>query len=781
MNFYQRYKKRRSIKKTKKYLRSVQKAVTRNVRQQRFQKGRETTPLWKRGFLYQTDMPLRRQPHRDKNVIEVLKLMRDINPDASMAVWNFLRLANQGHEVEVIGSDDEVDEEMQTYINSELAPRMGKLYAGGTDQLINVLNLTGYTEGAEALEVELNESLDEVVDFHPISPSRLDFKPNKETGELELVEKQTDGTFKVLNENQVFYVPIDPDVDDPYGRSPMLPAIEAIIFQVEVLRDLKAVAHHQGHARFDISVSAEAILKNLPMHILEQGDEAVDEFVNSYMDNVFVQFEDLEADDDFLHDDSATVQTVGGTNGKSMDSKALVDIINQQVVTSLKQLPILLGRNESTTETHGSIQWEIHVAGVKSIQSVTKRLLEKAYGVALQIKGSQSTVKVTFNDVRTKDRKAEADAEKLEIENEIAKVNQGWIDNDEASNKLVGHDAVTEPKQTQAQTGMSTFQSFLESKQKLTEDDEDEEGRKFRKFPSKALFSKRGARKELDDFVLGMGDEFSEELALAVPIARDDFLDLLQSQLVKYQERLKSAGNPPERTFNGNLTRDDDDLMKEFKEWLTNNVLTSEAEDVKEWEKLLSEWLTETIVHIGRINLLTIAPEIQFNAFSEILMEWIGWQSENSAIEIVGTSYKDVMGTLFDVIYDGPYSIDKASEALNESFGFSEARAQVIARTEILTAGTTGQFQSDYQAYEKGIVIGKVWRSALQENTRHAHREADGQVQEFTQPFIVDSEELMYPRDRDSGASGKNTIQCRCFYTRLLAGEEELLEKEYIE
>lgn len=100
---------------------------------------------------------------------------------------------------------------------------------------------------------------------------------DKETEELVLVERKIDGTFTKLNMEQVFYVPIDPDFDDPYGRSLMLPAIEAILFQTEVLRDLKVVAHHQGHTRFDISVSAEAILKNLPQHVLDQGDEAVQE------------------------------------------------------------------------------------------------------------------------------------------------------------------------------------------------------------------------------------------------------------------------------------------------------------------------------------------------------------------------------------------------------------------------------------------------------------------------------------------------------------------------
>ncbi|UDM72403.1 phage minor head protein [Vagococcus fluvialis] len=778
MNFYQRYKRKRAINKSKKYLRSVQTAVHKNAKRARMQGGRETTPLYKR-WLLNEDMPLRRAPHREKHILETLKYLRDINPDASMAVWNFLRLANQGHTVEVFDQNGDNDGAAQEYINSDLAQRVGKLYSGGTDQLINVLNLTGYTEGAVALEVELNESLDDVVDFHVISPSRLDFIMDKETEELVLVERKIDGTFTRLNMEQVFYVPIDPDVDDPYGRSPMLPAIEAILFQTEVLRDLKAVAHHQGHARFDISVSAEAILKNLPQHVLDQGDEAVQEFVDSYMDGVFSQFEELEADDDFLHDDSAKVQTVGGTNGKSMDSKSLIEIINQQVVTSLKQLPILLGRNESTTETHGSIQWEIHVAGVKSIQNVTKRLLEKAYTVALRVQGNQSTVKITFNDVRTKDRAQEANAEAIEINNEILKVQQGWIDNDEASNVITGHDAVGEPKQPQQSDALGSYQAFLQSKAKSKEDDDlegDETGRYIRKFPSKALLGKRGRRGEQvnDEEIFQL---FDQVLDASMDIAYGEFLDVLKSQLDNYIKNINKAPEPPklERRQVIKHTRDDEEeeTDDELELWLMTYVFFEMNRDVEMWRGVVESWLTQVTSVIGNVNLLNVFVDVQFNQTDERLMEWINWRAENTAIQIVDTNRKEVLKVINEVLSEGPYSVKDVAKKLENSYMFDKWRAETIARTELLSAGSTGQFASDLQLYDLGIVIGKEWRSAHQDRTRQWHKDANGQKVGFMEFFIVNGEKLMFPRDSENGASADNVISCRCWYKTLFAEVDE--------
>jgi hypothetical protein len=431
------------------------------------------------------NQPVKRELHREKKILDSLKLLRDINPDASMAVWNFLRLGNQGHEVQVFGIDGENDEEMQQYINEDLAPRIGKIYGGGTDQLVNVLNLAGFTYGAEALEVELDDSLTEIVDFHPIQPSKVDFIPNEESGELELSQRQPDGKWLTLNPEQVFYVPLDPDIDDPYGRSPMLPALEAVIFQAEVLNDLRIIAHKMGYPRFDVSVSTEAIVSNIPER-LQFDKEGSEKFINDYMDTIETAFAEIDIDDDFYHDDTIKVEQVSGMGGKSIDFKSLLDILDRQVTVALKQLPIMLGQNQSTTETHGSIQWEIQVAGIRSIQNMTKRLLEKAYTVALRVKGSQSSVSVTFNEVRSKDRQAEATAEATEINNLIAKVNQGWIDNDEAANEMVGHDAISEPKQ---QVGYS---NLFGNTQKSKEDEEDDdEGRQIRRFPSEIFLKEK--------------------------------------------------------------------------------------------------------------------------------------------------------------------------------------------------------------------------------------------------------------------------------------------------
>jgi len=727
----------------------------------RLESGRQTHEKWEKQFSWYEGIMINRNEFRNKDVMESLKIIRDLNPDASMAIWNFLRLSNNGHELECLKPTGSNDKQGLDYINS-LAKRVGALYGGGVDQLINVLNLTGFTQGAICLEVELNEGLNDIVDFHAVDPSTVDFRKDKETGEVQLVQKQSDGTYKVLNREQVFYLPFDPDIGDPYGRSPILPLLQIVFFQVEVLKDLKAVAHNQGHARLDISIAEEAIIKNIPQEIKVKGTQAIAEYANTFVQSIQKQFSQMKADDNFFHPDFIKVDMVGGTAGKSMDATALINIINQQLVSALKQLPILLGRNEGTTETHGTVQWQIYVAGIESIQRGVKRVIERAYNVALQVQGRQSKARLTFNKLRTTDRFQDAQAEQIETNTWIARVQQGWADNNEAANEVVGHDAVAEP-----QAPVSTSPAIARS----------------RRVQVKRQPKTRADDTE-DEYVKEMQGDWVPEVAVLTTKAADDFYNLLQNQVETYISRIEEADTPPTRVLMdvhrfmySNTRKDLSDVPKSFIDWIKSNILTDEGEQLELWDAAGFDWMEQSAKIAGMYNIMEIDTELVFDDTADDFLRSLSDRSRRAVELIQGVTDERVIMALWDVAFEGQYSVTKAANALREDFAFSKGRARTIARTEMVGAARTGQWHSDKQS---GMVIGKIWRSAQQDRTRDGHREADGQRKTLDEPFYVQNaneefEPLMYPGD-SSKASADNVINCRCWYKRILEGEEHLLE-----
>jgi len=93
-------------------------------------------------------------------------------------------------------------------------------------------------------------------------------------------------------------------------------------------------------------------------------------------------------------------------------------------------------------------------------------------------------------------------------------------------------------------------------------------------------------------------------------------------------------------------------------------------------------------------------------------------------------------------------------------------RAEVIARTEAMTALHRSQVEAFQQAIDAGQVneqaVTKVWHSAADKRVRHTHQALHGQSVGFKAEFVSPSgARLAYPGD--SSAPASEIIQCRCW------------------
>ena len=126
-------------------------------------------------------------------------------------------------------------------------------------------------------------------------------------------------------------------------------------------------------------------------------------------------------------------------------------------------------------------------------------------------------------------------------------------------------------------------------------------------------------------------------------------------------------------------------------------------------------------------------------------------------------------------------TLDQATTALQSSQVLQTIlrnRAEGIAVSET-TNGVETTKLTEVQAYagevpEVGRNLGlqpvdpvqgavrKRWQTILDGRERQSHRDANGQTVPLDQPFVVQGENLMYPRDSSMGASLNNIIGCRC-------------------
>lgn len=92
------------------------------------------------------------------------------------------------------------------------------------------------------------------------------------------------------------------------------------------------------------------------------------------------------------------------------------------------------------------------------------------------------------------------------------------------------------------------------------------------------------------------------------------------------------------------------------------------------------------------------------------------------------------------------------------------------ARTAVTEAENAGRMDGYERAQNMGIKVKKTWVAVLDDRTRHAHRELDGQTVALDEPFENEIGKIMYPGDED--ADPENYWNCRCTMISQVEGFE---------
>ena len=343
---------------------------------------------------------------------ELLEMLVSIHPDVSFALSTYLRMGDTPmniHAVRKTGKPDpggqRVVDELKAILNTPLSSP-GYQHGRSLDKLDGIQRMMVMVRGACCGEVVLNESLTEVVDIVPVDPALIWFRRDPDTNRLipyQWVEVPNTsvgewyGQYKRIDTPLFIYEELDPFVDDPYGRSPILPVLQVVFFHLQVLSDLKAVVHNQGYPRITVQIAEEILLKNMPRQVQQGGPDAVRQWMNDRQREVIEYMKNLNPDDALVGWDSMKFEYIQGSGkGGMVDVKKLIDVIDTQLATSLKTLLTLLSRHQGSTETYSSVDVQLYIKSVESARAVTRRFWERAFSVAARVRGVQTTVTLEY-------------------------------------------------------------------------------------------------------------------------------------------------------------------------------------------------------------------------------------------------------------------------------------------------------------------------------------------------------------------------------------------------
>lgn len=192
------------------------------------------------------------------------------------------------------------------------------------------------------------------------------------------------------------------------------------------------------------------------------------------------------------------------------------------------------------------------------------------------------------------------------------------------------------------------------------------------------------------------------------------------------------------------------------------------ADVLKDTNATATQFITKSAQNVFKHNYNAEAERFGFSLLDNTAVRNIltGETSPFTKLAIAGERDKSVIirklqSEMTTALLKGESIPQMAKRLKNVSEGYLSNTIR-IARTETTRIeGAARQAVGD-EGKRLGFNMWKRWVATDDSRTRDEHAAADGQEVPNDEPFIVGGEKMMYAGDISYGASGWNTINCRC-------------------
>lgn len=357
-------------------------------------------------------------------MLRVYRFLADTIPDISDGIWTWKRLCQTGYDREIVGASSDGARRRAEEMLHALDRRVNS-GDRGMDGLLDIVYAQLFTYGAAALEIVLTPSRESIWDVIPIDVPSVRFR--RENGCLQAYQLHQGETIKLPME-RFLYLGLDRDGTNPYGRS-MLRAIPFVIkVQQRLLEDMAKATHNAGWSKLHVQYVPDERARG-------EAEDAYRQRLEGNVASLRNSLSHLDTDQNLVTYDNVKISVLRG----DQQSQVFYDnhkAIEEQVITGLHLMPILLGRNYGTTETYGTAQFEIINRQVEAVNRSIKRLLEQLYNFELAMLWGEGHARIHLRGNRTVDPLREAQARTAEISNTKELLSLGLIDREKASQLL---------------------------------------------------------------------------------------------------------------------------------------------------------------------------------------------------------------------------------------------------------------------------------------------------------------------------------------------------------
>ena len=273
-----------------------------------------------------------------------------------------------------------------------------------------------YCGGGAYTEIVLAKDKMTTIDFVVADPLTAKFQLTNDDdyGEIfSLVKLERNGRITSLEgDPTIQYLPVNGDVNSPFGKPFLLAGIFPAVWQLLLLKDVRDVLRTQVYPFVHVKVDIEKILDSTGGDLAE-----AEGLAKKSRDSAIDAWQQKGNKTAIGTGDEVDYNIISGLNRPHMGMlDPIVDMLSSQIASGASMMPLFLGHNDSTTETNADVQWLIQIAIIRSVQREVNGLMTYNFNMMNQAGGVGGEVFFELLTMNAMERLREANVFQAEEE-----------------------------------------------------------------------------------------------------------------------------------------------------------------------------------------------------------------------------------------------------------------------------------------------------------------------------------------------------------------------------
>lgn len=328
----------------------------------------------------------------ENNQYKAMDILVDKTPFGKMALSAYTSLTNPDGEFTFVNPKTgkrikRIEEEWKVFQKRRWANN-----DAGLDGLFDTLARSNYTRGEMAIEIIISKDARDIEAILIIDPSTYkDFVWLESENRYAIYQNRDDNKSVDLYEGNFYRFPYQPNLNNPLGTLPFLPAIQATIESMEHEESSKVIAYKAGSPRMVVSINGEAVLAQATPSERQTAKER-----NAILENAVEmtanQMAGLERNSDIITFDSNKIDILGGNN-TSIDLRAWSEIYNVNICNAYSLPKIYLNLEQGGSYALGSAEQEALVIRLDNSRDNLSSIKEIIGNFYCRVKGYNAVSK----------------------------------------------------------------------------------------------------------------------------------------------------------------------------------------------------------------------------------------------------------------------------------------------------------------------------------------------------------------------------------------------------